>query len=103
MKQRNKKLGEAIDRMKKEIRESEKALNDAMKAFAKACRKPAADAFSIPTSGDLFFYRKYLGLTLRDVAKGSGVAASTINRIEAGEDAYYSNWTKICEFYKSQL
>jgi transcriptional regulator with XRE-family HTH domain len=65
---------------------------------AKQNRKPKTYC-RVAWRSELFRIRKSWGLTLRQVAKGTGISISTLNRAERGADIYLSHATKIAKYF----
>lgn len=49
--------------------------------------------------GEMFReYRKYAGMTQKDVAKGASISVPTVRLLEQGR-GYYTSFTTVCERY----
>lgn len=53
----------------------------------------------MPKYWQLSDYRISNELSLRDVAKETGISAATISRLERGQESEHGNWIKLIEFY----
>ena len=54
----------------------------------------------MPEYMQLSAFRKSKRLSLRFIAKKTGVSSATICRLEQGKEVEHGNWKKICNFYK---
>lgn len=55
---------------------------------------------NMPDFSEMAAIRRSKDLSLRDVAKKTGVSAPTISRLEQGKEVEHGNWVKLYEYYQ---